>query len=123
MDERLCLKCGEPLEPDAHGNQKMHPHCAYGQKKELQKKKYKIGNQTKLSIQKNEAIAERLCKIDIGKQGIPYLKVMEEGFRFGARTQKLNHSQRIIHLIEEYGYEFVESLNGTLIVFYHESEL
>ena len=38
--ERNCRRCGRPLDPDAHGNQKMHTHCAYEHKKESQKENY-----------------------------------------------------------------------------------
>lgn len=56
MEERICSYCKEPLDPMAHGNQRMHPECAYLEKKDRQKSRYQIGNEAKLKIQKNENI-------------------------------------------------------------------
>jgi ribosomal protein S8E len=123
MEFRICEKCGEPLEPHAHGNQKMHPDCAYEYKKERQKRKYQIGNQTKLAIQKNETIAERLWRMDEKKQGISYLRVMEEGFKFNVSTQKVKDPLKTVYMMDQYGYQIKQSGNEALILFYHVSEL
>ena len=37
MEDRICSYCNEPLDPMAHGNQHMHPECAYKHKMEKQK--------------------------------------------------------------------------------------
>ena len=121
--ERYCLRCGRPLDPDAHGNQKMHPHCSYEHKKERQKEKYPIGNKAKIFIQKNESIAARLHKLDKDKKGISVYKVIEEGFKFDGPTEKINHLYNAIYMIEKYGYSIKEFPNETLIIFYHVSEL
>jgi len=56
MEEKICPVCNEPLDPGFHGNQRMHPGCASKRKKEMQREKYKIGNEVKLKIQKNEKV-------------------------------------------------------------------
>ncbi len=121
--ERDCRRCHRPLDPDAHGNQKMHPHCAYEHKKEIQKEKYPVGNNAKKFIQKNEPIAARLYKLDKDKKGISVYKAMEEGFKFDGPTEKISHPNKTIYMIENYGYSIKESPNGPLIIFYHVSEL
>ena len=60
MEEKICSYCKDPLDPKAHGNQRMHPECAYREKRERQKNRYQIGNIAKLKIQNNEKILAQL---------------------------------------------------------------
>jgi len=69
-DQRLCERCKKPLGENIHGNRKYHPQCYNEEKKERQKKNYKIGNSVKLNIQKNDAISAILWKMDPMKKGI-----------------------------------------------------
>ena len=82
MIQRVCQICNEALEPDAHGNRKMHVECAYTFKKQRQSENYLIGNKTKLMIQKNEKVAALLHKMDPNKNGISHLKALEFGLKF-----------------------------------------
>ena len=122
-ESRLCEVCKKPLEAKAHGNQIMHPECAYLHKKKVQKEKYKIGNTVKLMIQKNEAIAAQLHKMDEQKSGIPYLYAMEQGLKFNCPATLRDHLKKTIHMFDNYGYSIETINNDTLIFIYHESEL
>jgi len=125
MKERLCSYCHEPLDPDAHGNQRMHPRCAYKYKKMRQKEKYQIGNSAKLQIQKNEAVLARIYKIDPDKNGISYLKALEYGLKFDCSCTKVENPfiNNTIFMFDKYGYCIKEMKNQTLITVYHVSEL
>ena len=124
MEERTCSYCNEPLDPMAHGNQRMHPKCAYLSKKERQNSKYKIGNAAKLKIQKNETVLAHMHKQDPEKRGFPYRMVLENGLKFDCPCFERNSpSNGIVYMFDQYGYCFNEMNNHTLIVIYHESEL
>ncbi len=123
MKEGVCPVCNEPLDPDAHGNRIMHVECAYEHKKESQKEKYKIGNQAKLMIQKNEAVAALLYKMDPDKRGISHLQASEFGLKFNCPVTKRVHQNKTINMIDQYGYSIEENNHQTIITIYHESEL
>jgi len=123
MDKRVCKICLLPLSDDVHGNKKSHDECAYKEKKKRQREKYRVGNDAKLMIQKNEAVAATLYRQDKPKQGIPYMLVSESGFKFSCPTSKRTHFNKIINMMDRYGYS-LETVNGeVLIFFYHVSEL
>ena len=125
MEERICSYCKEPLDPMAHGNQRMHPQCAYWKKKDRQKNRYQIGNAAKLKIQKNEKILAQLHEQDPEKRGFPYLMVLEYGLKIDCpsteRTRSFNDS--IVYIFDQYGYSIKTQNNNTLIFVYHVSEL
>ena len=123
MEERICTRCYLPLDPDAHGNSKMHLACSYEHKKERQKNKYKTGNPAKLTIQKNEIIAARLHKMDPSKQGYLDHRVSEAGFRFNCNTIRQTIQNEEINVMDQYGYSIKKNDDSTLIYFYHVSEL
>ncbi len=122
-ENRFCIICHEPLEAKAHGNRKSHQACGDEYKKMHQREKYKIGNSAKLTIQKNEAVAAHLYKIDQQKLGIPYLAALELGLKFTCPSTPREHLNKTIHMFDKYGYS-IETVNGeTLIYFYHEDDL
>ncbi|HUX97904.1 MAG TPA: hypothetical protein VMV47_19385 [Bacteroidales bacterium] len=122
VTHRLCKRCNEPLEEGAHGNRKSHPDCASKLKKQHQKEKYKIGNSAKLMIQKNEAIAADLYKMDHQKHGIPLLQASEFGLKFSCHTITIKHLKKDIHMFFQYGYS-IETFNGENLIFiHHESD-
>ena len=125
MEERICPVCNEPLDPDSHGNQQIHPDCAYKRKKERQREKYKIGNEAKLRIQKNEKVLGFLHEMDTEKKGIPYLKAMEYGLKFDCPSIKFESPIlfKTINIFDRYGYSIEKIDNKTLIYIYHVSEL
>ena len=87
-----------------------------------QKEKYQIGNSAKLMIQKNEAIAESLYKMDPKKLGIPYMVVLAQGLNFDCPSTKRRYLNKEIHMLDQYGYR-VETIKGEhLILFYHVHE-
>ena len=90
MEKRKCSYCHRPLDPMAHGNQRMHPECAYLSKMERQKNKYQIGDTAKLKIQKNDKILAQLHKQDSEKQGFPYLPVLENGLKINCTYTERN---------------------------------
>lgn len=120
---RLCIGCKRPLDNNEHGNKKSHSDCAKNYKKQHQKEKYQIGNTAKLMIQKNEAIAESLYKMDQQKLGIPYLAVLAHGFNFNCPSAKRRYLNRELHMLDRYGYSFEIKSGETLILIYHDSEL
>jgi hypothetical protein len=120
---RICEICQRPLADDDHGNRKAHRSCAYVNKKQRQKEKYSVGNPAKLLIQKNEAVAAGLYKMDKQKQGILYTAVLEEGFKFNCPTTKRNHHNKIVYMMDQYGYAIEKIGSETLIFIYHESDL
>ena len=125
MEERICTECNLPLDPDAHGNKKMHTHCAYRAKKRRQKEMYQIGNAVKLKIQKNEVVLARLHKDDPFKLGFKYLDALEAGLKFNCPASKVNDPVTgiTIHFFDQYGY-CLKQVNGqTVIVVYHISEI
>lgn len=108
----------------AHGNQRMHPKCAYLGKKERQNNKYQIGNAAKLKIQKNETVLALMHKQDPEKRGFPYRMALENGLKFDCPYYERNgHSNGIVYMFDKYGYCLNEMNNQTLIIIYHESEL
>ena len=125
MEERICDYCKRPLDPMAHGNQRMHPECAYRHKKERQIRRYQVGNIAKLKIQKNEKILAQLHEQDPEKRGFPYLMVLEYGLKFDCpsteRTRPYNDG--IVYFFDQYGYSIKKQNNNTLIFVYHVSEL
>lgn len=125
MDERICSYCEEPLDPLAHGNQRMHPECAYEEKKDRQKSRYQIGNTAKLKIQKNEIILAQIHEQDPDKHGFPYRAVLEMGLKFDCpyveRSTPVADSS--VYMFDQYGYNFKKENNNTLIIVYHVSEL
>jgi len=125
MEEKTCSCCTRPLDPMAHGNQHMHPECAYRQKRERQKRKYQIGNAAKLKIQKNEEILARLHKQDPEKRGFLYRIVMENGLKFDCPYTERNspYINGSIFMFDQYGYSLKKENNNTLIIAYHVSEL
>ena len=125
MEEKICSYCNEPLDPMAHGNQRMHPECAYKHKMERQKNKYQIGNSAKLRIQKNEEILAQLHKQDPEKRGFPYRIVLENGLKFDCPYTERNspHINCGIFMFDQYGYSIDKLNNDTLIFIYHVSEL
>ncbi len=121
--KRLCMRCSKPLDSTEHGNKKSHPNCASKYKKQHQKEKYKVGNSAKLMIQKNEAVAAHLYKLDQQKNGIPFTVAMELGFKFDCPSTLRNHLNMKIHMLDKYGYT-LETINGEILIFiYYESEL
>jgi hypothetical protein len=123
IEIRLCDKCGKPMGEKEHGNRRAHRECAYEYKKHHQKEKYKVGNSIKLLIQKNEAIAARLHKLDLQKQGIPYLAAMELGLKFNCPTTIVDYQNMKVHFFDHYGYS-IKTVNGSSLIFiYNESEL
>ena len=125
MEERNCSYCGRPLDPSVHGNQRMHPECAYNHKLGRQKKRYQIGNAAKLKIQNNEAILAQLHEHDPEKHGYPYRFVSEQGFKFDCPcTERKSHNcNGNIYLFDQYGYCIYRNSNDNLIIVYHVSEL
>ncbi len=123
MEERRCQLCDRLLDQNTHGNRKMHPECAYQEKKERQKENYPIGNPAKLMIQKNEKVAALLHKMDPNKNGISYVRAMELGLKFNCPTTKQSHLNRVIHMMDQYGYSIENNNHQTLIYLYHVSEL
>jgi len=125
MEERICSYCQEPLDPTAHGNQRMHPECAYRNKKERQNKKYQIGNAAKLQIQNNEAVLAQLHKQDPDKRGFPYRVVLENGLKFDCPYLEKNNpfTNSSIYMFDQYGYSISKINNNSLIFVYHVSEL
>ena len=122
MNDRVCKICKEPLEPDAHGNRKMHEECAYTFKKQRQSENYLIGNEAKLMIQKNEKVAALLHEMDPYKKGISHLKALEFGLKFDCPTMKLFHQNKTVYMFDQYGYSIEGKNEQTLIIIYHESE-
>ena len=125
MEDRICSYCGRSLDPTAHGNQRMHPECAYRHKLERQKKRYKVGNAVKLKIQLNEAVLAPLYEQDPEKRGYPYRFVSEQGFKFDCPCTErdspfINGS---IYMFDQYGYSIIRKNNDHLIIIYHVSEL
>lgn len=121
--KRLCIRCKKPLDDNDHGNRKAHPDCAKNYKKQHQKEKYQIGNTAKLMIQKNEAIAARLYKLDEQKRGISYLYASELGLKFNCPSITREYGNKKIYFFDQYGYS-IDTVNGShLLFFYHESEL
>lgn len=120
---RICKICQQPLDEDSHGNSKAHESCAYRNKKRRQKEKYKIGNSAKLLIQKNEAVAAGLYKMDKQKLGIPFTVAMELGFKFNCPSTKRDHFFKIVNMMDQYGYSLEKIGSETLIYIYHESDL
>ena len=125
MERRICSYCKEPLDPMAHGNQLMHPECAYREKKERQKNRYQIGNAAKLKIQNNEKILAQLHKQDPEKQGFPYRVVLENGLKFDCPYSEKNNpfTNSSIYMFDQYGYSISKINSNTLIFVYHVSEL
>lgn len=122
-ENRFCNVCQGPLETKEHGNRKAHMDCAYENKKQKQKEKYKIGNSVKLMIQKNEALAAHLYNRDQKKLGFPYLVVLELGLKFTCPSTPRVYLNKKINMFDKYGYS-IETINGeTLIFFYHEDDL
>lgn len=122
-EKRFCNICTLSLTPNDHGNRKSHPECAYRNKKLVQKEKYLIGNSAKLMIQKNEAVAACLYKMDKQKLGIPYVVAMEQGLKFDCPSTRRNYLNKIINMFDRYGYA-LETLAGEILIFiYHESDL
>ncbi len=122
-EKRLCKYCQKPLDSDEHGNRKAHPECSYKNKLQHQKKKYKIGNNAKLMIQKNEAVAARLYEMDKQKNGIPPLYASEMGFKFNCPSTTHMSNGNKVYFFEHYGYS-IENINGkTLIFIYNESDI
>jgi hypothetical protein len=122
-EKRICIFCQQPLAEDSHGNSKAHKSCAYRNKKLRQKEKYPVGNSAKLLIQKNEAVAAGLYKLDQKKQGISHLTVLELGFKFECPSIKRKHLNTIINMFDKYGYGIKTIDSEILIFFYHESDL
>ncbi|MGD0343198.1 MAG: hypothetical protein ABSA76_15970 [Bacteroidales bacterium] len=121
--ERFCKFCKKPLSSDEHGNRKSHLECSYKNKLYKQKQKYKVGNNAKLMIQKNEAVAARLYEMDKQKNGIPFTYAMEQGFRFDCPTLTRKNLNKTINMFDHYGY-VLETLKSEILIFiYHESEL
>jgi hypothetical protein len=119
--QRLCLRCSKPLDSSEHGNRKSHEDCAKKYKKQRQTEKYKIGNPAKLMIQKNEAVAAHLYKLDQQKLGIPFTVAMELGLKFNCPTTKRKNLNKEINMFDNYGYT-IETINGEILIFiYHES--
>ena len=125
MEDRICSYCKDPLDPGAHGNQRMHPECAYLFKRERQKNKYQIGNAAKLKIQKNEAILAQMHKQDPEKRGFPYRVVLENGLTFDCPCTERNspYINSSVYMFDQYGYSFNKMNNNTSIIIYHVSEL
>ena len=125
IEERICSYCKEPLDPTAHGNQRMHPECAYREKKERQKNRYQIGNAAKLKIQKNEAILAQMHEQDPEKRGIPYRMVLENGLKFDCPCTERNSpfNNGSVYMFDQYGYSINKMDKTTLIYIYHVSEL
>ncbi len=122
---KLCKRCNGPLDEDSHGNRQMHEHCAYEEKLNRQKVNYKIGNEAKLKIQKNEKALAFLHKMDTEKKGIPYLKAMEFGLKFDCPSVKFESTTllKTINIFDKYGYSIEKIDNKTLIFVYHVSKL
>jgi hypothetical protein len=121
--KRICKICQQPLADDCHGNRKSHADCAKKYKKQHQTEKYKVGNSAKLLIQKNEAVAAHLYKLDQQKLGIPFTVAMELGFKFNCPTTKQIYLNKEINLLDQYGYSIETKKGEHLIFFYHEHEL
>jgi hypothetical protein len=121
--QRLCLRCSKPLDSSEHGNRKSHEDCAKKYKKQHQTEKYKVGNSAKLMIQKNEAVAAHLYKLDQQKLGIPFTVAMELGFKFNCPTTKQIYLNKEINLLDQYGYSIETKKGEHLIFIYHESDL
>jgi hypothetical protein len=122
-ENRICKFCHKPLDSDEHGNRKSHTECSYKNKLCRQKQKYKVGNNAKLLIQKNEPLAARLHLMDKQKTGIPFTYAMELGFKFECPTFPRKHLNKTIHMFDKYGYVLETIKNEILIFIYHESEL
>ena len=125
MEERICRYCKEPIDPMAHGNQRLHPECAYEEKKDRQKSRYQIGNEAKLKIQKNEVILAKMHKQDPDKRGFPYRVALENGLKFDCPCTEQNspYINGSIYMFDQYGYSISQINNNTLIFVYHVSEL
>ena len=104
MEDRICSYCKDPLDPGAHGNQRMHPECAYRYKKERQGMKYQICNTVKLKIQNNEAVLAQLHKQDRDKRGFPYRVVLENGLKFDCPDTERNspYINGSVHMFDQY---------------------
>jgi len=125
MEERICPECNLPLDPDDHGNKKMHTTCAYSAKKRRQKELYMIGNEVKLKIQKNEVILAKIHKDDPYKQGIHYLDALEVGLKFNCPSliDYDNKTGMKIYFFDQYGY-CLKQVNGqTMVLAFHKSEM
>lgn len=122
-EKRLCTICNLPLSDNEHGNRKSHLYCAYSSKKQRQKEKYRIGNAAKLKIQKNEAVAASLYKLDQNKQGIPYLVAMGQGLIFDCPSFKHKWQNKDVYMFDKYGYAIETKNHETLIFIYYESDL
>jgi hypothetical protein len=119
----ICKYCKLALDSNKHGNRKAHPECSYKNKLQHQKKKYKIGNNAKLMIQKNEAVSARLHLMDKQKTGIPFTYAMELGFKFDCPTLTRKHLNKTVNMFDHYGY-VLETIKSEILIFvYHESEL
>ncbi len=125
MEERICPVCNQPVESEAHGNQRMHPHCAYKEKKDRQKSRYQIGNEAQLKIQKNEIILALMHKQDPDKRGFPYRVALENGLKFDCPCTEKNcpFIDGSIYMFDQYGYSISKVTNNTLIFIHHVSEL
>lgn len=115
---RICKICQQPLTDDDHGNRKAHKSCAYRNKKQRQKVKYKIGNSAKLLIQKNEAVAASLYLLDKERCGIPHIVALEYGLKFTCPTTTFRHLHKEIHMFEHYGYS-IDTVDGEDLIFIH----
>ena len=123
VEKRICIFCQRQLDEDSHGNSKAHKSCAYRNKKLRQKERYQVGNSAKLLIQKNEEVAARLYRMDQQKQGIPHLKAMELGFKFDCPTTKRNLKNKIIYMMDRYGYA-IETIDSEILIYIlHESDI
>ena len=123
VEKRICKICQISLSDNDHGNRKAHKDCAYEHKKQHQKEKYKIGNSIKLMIQKNEAVAAYLYKLDNQKSGIPYLTAMELGLKFNCPSIIREHLSKKVYFFDQYGFT-IETINGDNLIFiFHESDL
>lgn len=123
-NNKLCLRCGEAIPEDTHGNAKRHQICAKRHKNEFNRNKQKIIRELGNQGLKNYRIVEYLY-LKHAQNGIAVTniaKLVHFGFRFNVGITQIESSKtdpeypNIIHVMDyELRYHATQKEKSVLI--------